>query len=277
MYINVARVDGLELDMDSIPLPGKFWYNEPNILTGKALWPDHIRRGFQDAFLNAYEQFPVAADNNLSNLSDMLSLCRDILTAPGKAIPKSLSELWLFWRYCLSTSSADTKQALNYLSRKMITGGKPTHYYGRSSVSGTLGGTSTIQVTVGFDVWLNVSDMPAMINYRLHQAGMELTGYTLWDFLPFSFVVDWFTPVGDRLKLQDDIRHLQQDYVFANCVFSIKYTKDMPSGKAQYYTRFYGSPPNMDDYTYYDDGYTGVATTLKRVVDIPSLVAQKFK
>jgi hypothetical protein len=271
-----SRIDGIEYDLSSLPHPSHFWYNEPNVLTGKAFWAPQIIRGMQDAFLDSYSNVQHLADNNLTNTAEILKMIAQIVDQGWIKVPETIADLWLWWRYCYNTTRSDLRQGVNYCSRKL--GGilKPRKFHGAAKISGSSQGTSDIDVRVGYDAVLDVSNMPQMISYRLHQAGVEVTPYTLWDFIPFSFVVDWFVPVGDRLKMKDDIRHLTQDYVITNCVFSLKYTKELIGSKCQYYTRFYSAPPSMDDYTYYDTGGTGLFTSLKRAVDIPALVCGRM-
>jgi hypothetical protein len=256
-------------DLDSIPKAYYFAFGEPGFVRGHNPLPDVIKVGMQDAFLNAADQFPTMADNNLSNMKDVADIVLDIITGHfPDTLPKTLGELWMWWRYSYSTTKDDTKQALDYAVRKHITWLKPVHFNGQVRIDGSAYRIDDpIEIRCGFDVVQQTGNLLATLQNQAHVAGVELTAYRVWDFIPFSFVVDWFGSVGDRLKLRDTIRHLEQDYEIFNCVFSVKYTRKFEGGSTQHYTRWYQGPPSLTNYTWHSSTSPSTKTVLKRTAD----------
>jgi hypothetical protein len=95
--------------------------------------------------------------------------------------------------------------------------------------------------------------------------------YVLWDFVPYSFVVDWFAPIGDVASVISDQRYYTSEYYdFEFCGFSIKYEDEVGT---RYY-RWYQAPPNLDSSYWFDKGGKTASTKLKlkRTADVVSLV-----
>jgi hypothetical protein len=100
--------------------------------------------------------------------------------------------------------------------------------------------------------------------------------YVLWDAIPFSFVVDWFAPIGDVAEAISDAKHYSSDmYEFTSCGFSVKYT--MGEWGTRYY-RWYQDPPEIDPSLWFkDDGGKPSGTLVaKRVGDTVALATQIF-
>lgn len=77
----------------------------------------------------------------------------------------------------------------------------------RCSYRGRLGATVVTKETVEYGALISVTD--PMVGFA-NQAGLLNPGLLAWELMPFSFVVDWFLPVGDHL-----------DYLTALCGLTI--------------------------------------------------------
>jgi hypothetical protein len=258
--------------------PAIFSYDEYGWLLGTRKKPDILMQGMQEAFLNACENFPKAADNNLSNMKDMIDMVIDIFSGGWGRMPKDFKDwckhggpqgLWMAWRYSISTTSSDTKQALQYTARKQIGYWKPQHYNGQATIPGSRYGVGDATVRVGFDVYQQTDDLLARVQHQLYTYGLEVTPYTLWDFVPFSFVADWFLPVGDRLEFNDTKRHIEADYDFNNVCWSLSYDRNTTVNvTTHHYTRWYEAPPSLDNYIWQPSPGCSSKTALKRFTDV---------
>lgn len=115
----------------------------------------------------------------------------------------STPELWLEYSYGWAPLISDVHTALtNSLKvpqvyfRKVVRFEEPIAYkrnesYVRTSQQGTLKARAVYQGWVSCD--------PNVIQ-ALSQYGITNPSVTMWEALPFSFVVDWFTPVGSYLE-----------------------------------------------------------------------------
>lgn len=239
----------------------------------------------REAAQQAADQFPTYADNNLANGLELGSLLFDVCTGniPGFAelvaeiisakspaeYAKLLGKLWLMYRYAYKTTKSDIEQAQDALRRRMLTYYTPTKFDGIASR--TLDGTD-ITVRVGFDVQLSLDPLKDW-NMRFRNAGLDVSGYTIWDLIPFSFMVDWFLPVGDWLEDQRNERSLR-NYVITNICWSISYIRDVDKGRGKYYTRWYEPLPDVVYGGSYHLMSGGTATWGMRAADVFSLCIQ---
>jgi hypothetical protein len=109
------------------------------------------------------------------------------------------------------------------------------------------------------------------LHSRLRDAGLDISGFTLWDLVPFSFMVDWFFPVGDWLGRQRD-KDCIADYVITDCISSVSYTRESESGTAHYYYRWAGPPPEEVEGWYHLNSHSSKGRTwVKRGLDAISI------
>jgi hypothetical protein len=106
---------------------------------------------------------------------------------------------------------------------------------------------------------------------KLHEWGLEINPYVLWDMLPGSFVADWFLPLGDVFQVDSDAPYLtDQYYDFTECSFSTRYSMEgVNNDVGSRYYRWYSDPPLLDGTYWFDKGSakTSGKTFFKRVLD----------
>lgn len=111
---------------------------------------------------------------------------------------------------------------------------------------------------------------------RCYRNGIEPNMYVIWDLIPFSFVVDWFIPIGDSLSAYTRASHFtpeywefQPHYDGKQFCYSISYEEETFLGPVSVYTRWYeSSPPEVEPaYFLKQDAKPGNSTLCKRVLD----------
>lgn len=249
----------------------RFRFNEPDWVRGQGPMPNSLHIAMQDAFLKAMEQFPTMADNNLSNIADVAGMVKDICTGNiANLFFHDIPSLWMWWRYSYSTTKSDVQQAIAYKSRQIITWLKPKSFDGnaevRDLVSDTVG-----QVHCRFSVVQRTGDLMATLRHGLRVAGILPTAYRAWDLIPFSFVIDWFGDVGNRLAAQELIDSMSE-YRFSDMIWSVKYTFSDSHATTQHYTRWLAGPPCMENYQWHDVSHPKTVTWLKRAGDAISMI-----
>lgn len=162
---------------------------------------------FGQAYLNAVENLPALMTNNIANLVELVKGAVAIyqiirgnipstMTIPD---PKTLSkDAWLAYRYQYCTTAADIKELAEYLDRIGSVG---------ASARVKTGGSVTIDdVTYGCTMSVSAANVvpPGVIEslkspYWMKTLGLALTPENIWDLVPFSFMVDWFLHIGDKL------------------------------------------------------------------------------
>lgn len=108
-----------------------------------------------------------------------------------------------------------------------------------------------------------------------YRQGLEPNAYVLWDFVPYSFVVDWFLPVGNSLNAYTRASHFcpeywefQPRYDGKSFCYSVSYTSDTDIGACEVYTRWYERDrPEVEPAYFLKPDAPAQNTVCKRVVD----------
>lgn len=159
--------------------------------------------GFQAAYVDACQRLVDIEVNTLGNILELASTLKgmaELLYEPTKGIKDLLKQYkdprkaWLFYRYSYSTTKADVKEYVTFIQRlRELRGliGKPIKSYGRS-------GSYWAMIRV------DLSDLlPSDVYGFLAMVGVEPTASNIWDLVPYSFVVDWFTGISNVLEWFD--------------------------------------------------------------------------
>jgi hypothetical protein len=251
---------------------------------GSPLWVhsnEFFLQGKAEAYVNALEDIPVQSQNTLQNIAALYQvLSHFAFDAEGTAdvfnrlastqsplniqglpriasvelpeIPQHAKNAWLGGRYVFSTSVMDAGSAWDFYYDKALKAIKS-----RSSGYKCHGKATVEDATFSCTFHITEKNLSGALNFydALYRTGMEPNAYVLWDFVPYSFVADWFLPIGDSLNAYVMADHysplyynydkLYGDYAFC---YSVKYTvKDPILGPVQVYARWYeSSPPNVN-------------------------------
>lgn len=170
---------------------------------------------------------------NVAGFSDIKSNLPPIRTVKRlitKKDPLALAELFLWYKYSLSPNISDSKEFLNAVRKKSR---RYTGAFYRSQVYCTMtqAGSHSVFHECHASVKFAVSD------YRDAQMRLASWGFDPgiaqgWDLIPFSFVVDWFFHVGDKLSNLDwEFDNFVNTYNYESLTFSTKskMSIDMPS------------------------------------------------
>lgn len=157
------------------------------------------------AYLNMIENMPQSTTNQIENIVPLLKDIIDLGTAVKKgnvmslidACKKSMfdpKDIWLKYRYVYTTTKSDLEEfcaltqrisALNELACKEIT------LHGTYVYNGI-----TFRCCGDFEM---SSLLPSDFLAKLRQYGVRISVANMWDIIPFSFMIDWFTHIGDFL------------------------------------------------------------------------------
>lgn len=169
--------------------------------------PDVIDAPWGTLVKDAVRSIRYVSSNSIENvggLADIKSNLPPIRTVKrliSKKDPAALAELYLWYKYSFAPNISDSKEIISAAARDKhrYTGS----YYRSSAISVPCqAGGQTISVVCRASVKFAVSD------YRDAQMRIASWGFDPgiaqgWDLIPFSFVVDWFFHVGDRLDIVD--------------------------------------------------------------------------
>jgi hypothetical protein len=98
--------------------------------------------------------------------------------------------------------------------------------------------------------------------------GLDISAYTVWDLVPFSFIADWFCDIGGKLQRQNDIDHYS-DYIVSNVVWSLKYEAEVSQVQNTFYSRWYDNNIPTEGLARCENASS--KTWLKRGADVVSI------
>lgn len=185
------------------------------------------------------------------------------------------SSAWLGYRYSYTTTMMDYKQFVDYVNHKSDV----WFNFLDKNYHEELFGTAQLNVDgVSVKCTCQLAYRPrayeglkSMCRY-IHDAGLELNPYVLWDFVPFSFIVDWAVPLGDVFDVISNQKYYSEMYYDFDYVgFSLKYYFEEEGSR---YFRWYQSPPALESEYWFDKGDAKPSgrLILKRSLDVVSLI-----
>jgi len=245
-----------------------------NRIRGLVSAAHQLRRGNLDGFLRSLDlPSPTNSARNRFN--------RDF----GRDARKSAGNTWLEYQYGWLPFLSDTKSAAELLA-EVVT--RPRNRQSRISVSASKESRFTIQDSAAFTRYDNATfdrptihrEMKRLVGHYVVESDILNTASLLsltnplevaWELVPFSFVADWFIPIGDYLSNMSALQGIsfkgysigtKVDYRYTCTNFRKSATypeRASVSGDGFYfYTRvnrrvFSGNPPNsfpkMVDYS----------------------------
>lgn len=262
----------------SIPssLDSALLFDEKNLLIeGLSMKPFasyHMKAMRQAAYLDALDHVPSMNDNNISNILSLVSFIKGIVIDHRVEIPKSLQSAWLAYRYSYSTTKQDVQEAVDFMHRTV---GKDLFGKGFDCY----GVTTYVYNGTPVTARCRVSMYPKELDYLdriwtgLYKYGLSPSFYVIWDSIPYSFIVDWFVPVGDILNGYDKTHMYDRTYTISDIWYSIKYSYTDVDGTYTTYARWSGdSPPEFQGYYSLENkGTTSDKVIGFRVLDLLSL------
>jgi hypothetical protein len=173
---------------------------------------------------NTISEYTTLATNNYANLFEVVDMINDFrkgkiidlvesskdwyrivvesITNPsksnlrrlGKGASKEAASAWLKYRYAYNTTKSDVEQYTravinNYLGSQL----------GDRVLRGSIG-ISSGEMRVKMRIHDNTSPNLEYVLIGLDQYGLFPGLYNIWDMIPFSFIADWFSNLGDILQ-----------------------------------------------------------------------------
>jgi len=182
-------------------------------------------------------------------------------------LPEEWKSTWLQYRYVGSTGISDLQAYCGYVQKRVERFYNPWILHrGFAEFNGfpiAVSYASRDRVLAG---WKNLS--------KAAQAwGFYPSWYQLWDFVPYSFIVDWALPIGPQLE------HMQkaQYYTERNFEFSYGYwitskgTLSIEGTPITFFFRDFCTDYTIDDYAWQDEYSPSTRVKIKRSIDTIAL------
>jgi hypothetical protein len=220
--------------------------------------------------MDLVDSVPRMSDNNISNMLEIIGFIKALVIDREIEIPKSLTDLWLGYRYQYSTTKMDVKEAIAFVKRNKSLGDySKLKCYGQSSID-YLGTTVTCRAVA--TVSPKTLDTVRKIWRSLYTYGLTPSFYVVWDMIPYSFIVDWFLPIGNILAVWDTEREFKEMYRIKDLQYSLTYTVPSRYGTIRCYSRWLaGAPPELQGHYFFDNS-ASKKTVVKRILDATSIL-----
>lgn len=219
--------------------------------------PNSIARGLETAYTRASESLPEAATNLAANIIEAAEMLSAIFRGDVSGIiPSTAREAWLSYRYVYTTTKLDVGELQSAFTRIADIAS-----YDTISVYGayTRGG---ITYRVGYDID-PAQILPEDVSSTMQSFGLSLSWLNVWDMIPYSFIVDWFIPIGTLIEYfqsLDACRLKPKD---------IWWSFTMREGDTDIYVRLPGRP--LITYPYLSIAQTSRKTVFLRIADTIAL------
>lgn len=245
-------------------------YNSPMNLSESYSF-QHLR---QSAFWDAISDIKALNQNSVQTIIEVVQFLIKVKSGKFKIkdiIPSSLSDLWLQYRYQYSTTKLDVEEALEFIEWTGVFSQKDTFFvHGSHSDNGV---KCLCKVTVKNRF---LSEAKAWWN-KLYKYGLQPNFYLVWDTTPFSFIVDWFLPVGDLCNIIDSYNNITNTYDCVNVVYSLQYRAAVGNGGvsliASLYSRWVENHFPPCEFCYlYEGNNPSNKTIIFRCLDALSLI-----
>jgi hypothetical protein len=176
----------------------------------------------QAAYLDALDHIPQLNENSFANILEIVALVKGIVIDHRIEIPNSLQSAWLAYRYQYTTSKLDLQEAVGFVKRSFDVNALAKGFSCYGSHHFTYDGVPVV-AKCRLTVKQKELEYLDRIITALYKYGLSPSFYVVWDMIPYSFIVDWFIPVGDILSGYDKTRMYDRTYDISNIWFSLKY------------------------------------------------------
>jgi len=224
-------------------------YSKSTTVTMTNYWWNVLK---QNAYLSCLQSMPRLNENSISNLIELVGFVKSLVVDKRIDIPKSLQSAWLSYRYQYQTTKMDADQAIKFVKRYTDNNGLPQGMscHGQHRILYRYK-DKEVPVTCRCRADLMSKELTSFhkIWNALYTYGLQPNFYVIWDMIPYSFVVDWFIPVGNLASVIDARSHYSgTNYAISNIVFSISYDiVDTVGNVYRQYTRWSeGSPVELN-------------------------------
>jgi hypothetical protein len=174
---------------------------------------------YSECYRNAVANVTQSGMNNIANIMEVADVVHDIKKGNITGLFESLKQFcdkknisnavkvgqdgWLKYRYLYGTTKADAEAAVDYFLDE-----KWKSLTDRQVVRGRIGlsdGELRLKMRLR-----ESADLSLQLRTDLKSVGLFPDLYTLWDLVPYSFVVDWFVP-----SFSEELEDLSQAYLSA--------------------------------------------------------------
>jgi hypothetical protein len=237
----------------------------------------------QSSYLDALNSTPTLNDNSISNILEIVGFMKSLIIDRKIDIPKRLGDIWLSYRYTYGTTKMDAEEAIAFVHRYCDLGtldqwihcfGSARHTYSNADF------TASITCRCGLKIRPRDVAMLDKLWRSLYTYGLQPNFYVIWDSIPYSFIVDWFIPIGNLAKAWDaESMYDGTYYEIKDVVFSLSYdiTDEYHNTYHQYSRWHTDGVPRLNGFYQLIEDPASTRVIGMRILDAASLFIGKGK
>jgi hypothetical protein len=226
----------------------------------------HIHAGlFSAAYYAAQDKLPQLLSNTFQNLIEagqtVISLANGLDMSDLRHLRKLAGSSWLAYRYQYNTTVSDLEELEGAIER----------FDNLSRLAGSITSYGTASDSTGsYHCALVVNSKSVLDRPLMKKMNLRPTLANAWDMIPYSFIVDWFTNIGEVLAAID---HWLDSPSFGdvNCWYSYTNRYTTEEGELTCYFRFQAGRPLLPYWSM--DFSRSDRVWAMRATDIVSLLA----
>lgn len=187
-----------------------FWEGATEL--GVVIPPPDLRIALSEASEDLASNLPQTPLNLAELLLDLVSVGNISSTFHVTTnVAKMLADSWLKWRYVYTTAKLDVRSMQSFLER-----GYNLFSHAHGSDFKCQGTSHYSDIACCCTTHIPLTDLKE----QFRRASQSLHAYDLWDVVPWSFVVDWFIPIGSMLqdlKYENDLLKVSHGTIWYTC------------------------------------------------------------
>lgn len=234
-----------------------------------------FRDGLKKCYIDCCGKLKLTS-NNIDNFRSLLSIARNI-KKPTKLLQEArerlsrdlasgASDAWLKYRYVYSTTKSDIDDAVSKLDQLSPLAGDK--YVVRTAVPELV----NLHVKLYAEEDLSSFNDKDILSMSLKKIGLFPDAYNLWDLVPFSFVIDWFVPIGDAFESLQSNDWIKSMPYRVSCLYSVKGVGMTDFCKFEFYLREQYDPDIAQFDTEAVEGSHKAKTWIKRGLDVIAMM-----
>lgn len=235
-YVKLGTVDS-NIVVDLAALSAKICSTPLHFVSGPI-----VRESISDDIVSKVTIPDVNNCENLKDLKDIKKSIPPIADLLRKRNIKSVANLYLWHKYCYTTTKLDLKEYAKFIF-SFLKDCRDNSDHRHISVTYTSDNPNTygsVSQTTRYNIYTDAYNCGV-----IKALGLDLNMSNTWDLLPLSFVVDWFINFGDILHKLDSVDKLSEmkirSVVTSNkCILNFSPLTDIGCGSnfvASFYSR----------------------------------------
>lgn len=221
--------------------------------------------------LEGTKDFPglsYTTDNSWQNVLAAVGVAASWVTSGSFSVPESWKGTWLEYRYVMGTGMMDLNAYCSHVATLVERFYNPWVFH-RATVTTRQGHRLTVSFAARDATLAGFQRMAK----TARATGFWPSWYQAWDFVPYSFIVDWFVPIGSLLEREARSQYYtDRNFEFTPLFWiSEKWQEEVNGWHLSFLVRDACSDYSLEQYAFWEHYQPSNKTIVKRTIDTLAL------